>query len=176
MHLLKASLVLPCAVAAKLPGGYRFSLLPGGGKPGRGFWRRRARPRSCPCLPTSPSESTAPGRITPRQAGHSHSGRCSSLCCPTLSVLCAPGSHPLPGLSWATPGQWLCVYPPLELSQRMSSGPSRAQRVPPAPGLQWLLWADSWELPQEQPLRAMFWLGGDFSNVPERCGKGRRVF
>lgn len=74
-------------------------------------------------------------------------------------------------------GQWPWGHPLFQLSQGMSSALARAQCEPQGLKPQWLLRAgSSQELPTGQPFRAMFWLWGDFSNVPERQGKGRRMF
>ena len=70
---------------------------------------------------------------------------------------------------------WPCAHPPFQLSRGMSVAPTRALRAPQGLRPQCLLREGSQELPQRQLLRVMFWLWGDFSNVPKRCGR-RRMF
>lgn len=164
---------MPHAVAMKLPGSYHSSLLLGGGKVERRIWRQRACLRSCTCLSAFPLNQQHLAASPQGGAGHSYSYRCFSPPRPSSQLVGATPFRVCPGW-WL--GQWPCAHPSLQRSRGMSRALARAQRVARGPGSQWLLRAGSQELPQGQPLRAMFWLWGDFSNVPQRCGRGRRMF
>lgn len=143
-----------------------------GSKSGRRIWMQRAGPRPCTYLLAfllTPEHLLGPPQ---GWAGLSHSDRCFS-----------PPSAPPPSVgatrfrvTWAPMGQWPCAHSPLQLGQGLSVAPAKAQRAPRGPRPQCLLREGSQELLQGPLLWVMFWLWGDFSNVPKRCGRRRRIF
>lgn len=164
-------MVLPCAVAAKLAGSYHSSLLLGEQKRKKNL-DAESWPKAVHLPARLPSDSRAPVRATPGL------GRAF----PFRYVLLPPSAPP-PSVGatrfrvvWAPMGQWPCVHSPLQLSQGLSVAPAKAQRAPRGPRPQCLLREGSQELLQGPLLWVMFWLWGDFSNVPKRCGRRRRIF
>ena len=162
----------------KLPGNHHPSLLLGEEK-----WEKNLDANSWPDtmhLPTPlPSDSSAPVRATPPPPPSSPAPGLGGAF-PILIGASPPAPRPL--AQGATSFRvhlgddvWPCAHPPFQLSRGMSVAPTRALRAPQGLRPQCLLREGSQELPQRQLLRVMFWLWGDFSNVPKRCGR-RRMF
>ena len=120
--LLEAWMVLPCAVAAKLPGSYDSSLLLGEQK------RKKNLDAERPCTCLLASRLTPEHPLGPPQgwAGLSHSDRCFSPLRP--ASFC--GSHPLPGLL-GTDGPVALCTPSTSAEPGHVRGPSQGPACTP---------------------------------------------
>lgn len=159
VYLPEAWLVFSFAVAMKLTGSNHLCPSQGGG-----------RPRECLTAPAFlPSSPLWQGHVSGLWQGTTIPTSAVHLPGPRLQGLV---SHPVLFSEPCWAGGPVHTRP-LLLSQGICVALAGAQHMCPGPEPRWLLRASGQRLSQGQSLRTVFQTRGDFSNVPERCGRGR---